>query len=162
MRGRRVDGVSGHRDRRIVHDREGGMVILALRAMPLVALIAIALVAFRFWARIAAMDAELSDLKLRMQTLERRQSSAAAQLKGAADTRKPAVPVTPTTGVSPTRPPGPVVVPQQQEPRPAGEPPRHVRKPEPIVTSSVARDSGPSEEHQGAAGEAFETRFAAR
>jgi uncharacterized membrane protein len=131
--------------------------------MIILALIATALIAFRFWVRIAAMDAAISDLKFRVQTLEQWPTSGAPQPRAATEAKRSPLAVTPTTEAPPASRPQPVVVPPPSPP--AVEPPSRprVREPQPIVASApVAQDSGPAEQHPGATGEAFETRFAAR
>ena len=106
--------------------------------MIVLALIATALIAFRFWRRITALDASITDLKFRVQELEQRHTSKAPQPKAADEVRTPPVAVTPALLAPPARPPQPVVV--QPPPGPAVETPRGavIREPGPVVSSAPA------------------------
>jgi hypothetical protein len=141
--------------------------------MIVLVLFATALIAVRFWVRIAAadgtiselksrveaLDATISELKSRMRAVERSQTSQAARQNAAAETSPVAVTSTteapPRISVWPTIAPPPAVA--TELPRPALIPERRAS-----VASSAAAHDSILEPSPDAAGEAFETRFAAR
>src|SRR5262245_40641746 len=125
---------------------EGPMIVIVL--------LAVALVALRFWARMDKMSAAIADLTARLYALEQRQATAARSK--AADETRSTVSVTPSqspvtaappahaTAESPSRPPTPPAVsPQPRVPAPSiAVPPTAAAPPiaaaPPVAQTSVA------------------------